>query len=222
MITAEVVRTFIESAAVDLDRDRELLHYAAGCARRIVHDYEWAGRIAHAVLLHAHAMQHQFNGGDDPSTFKSWLGRIASNEAIDQHRAEQRGALPVMEYIDNIPAPSHDPWERLHQLLILDIVERQIRGAPDVLSELEQNCLGCAAYLDMPPLVIAEQLSASGRITTRKSVENAICNARKKLRALIVREGLRKPGEKILVPSIAGFKESGCHQKLSLLFREED
>ena len=129
---------------------------------KIVKDTEDCIEIVNDVFLKAFNNIEKFNIYDNKSSIKSWIVRIAKNEAINFYNKQKRNnTLLDDEYISNTISPSIDKF-----LLLIDEFK-------EFLTEEELDILMFRIYYDMKLREIAEYYESTTSIIYTK-YQNAL------------------------------------------------
>lgn len=136
-------------------------------ARAIVHDDDEARDVVQAAYVRAYYHLDQFRG---PHGFKSWLGRIASNEAYGRNR----GAEPLADDEHVLALPEWDAVEPENAAIgseLLTSLQAAIERLPDefrtvfMLRGVEQLSVAeTAEMLDLNPATVKTRFHRARRL----------------------------------------------------------
>ena len=98
-----------------------------GIALRIVRRHEVADDVAQEAFMRAHQALSSF---DLTRPFGPWIGRIASNLAINHVRAPQAREEPLPEGHAETPAPGMGALEMVLEREAREVLERALQDLP--------------------------------------------------------------------------------------------
>jgi RNA polymerase sigma-70 factor (ECF subfamily) len=162
-------------SSLETAREREEEFVAAHLRRVFLLIYRIVGNAADAQDLTQEAFVKALGRRDqlkDPEKAAQWLGRIASNTAIDFVRQRRRVTFNELE---SIPEPSHH--EHPERLVLRSEKQAYLADGLRLLSERERAALILRDVEGLPAAEVAEQLGCS-----MATVRSHIANARTKFR----------------------------------------